>query len=143
VTYTEEEYYNNPGIINCIARDTQYSLLYLLGIAASRLIAYLHYGCSPKARKGVFPKILVKDVRGLPIRPIDFSNPADVAKHDGMVALVQTMLDLHQRLPQAKTPRDRELLQRQIGDTDAAIDRLVYDLYELTDEEIAIVAGEG
>jgi hypothetical protein len=30
-------------------------------------------------------------------------------------------------------------LQRQIGATDAQIDKLVYDLYELTPEEINIV----
>jgi hypothetical protein len=32
-------------------------------------------------------------------------------------------------------------LQRQIDATDAQIDRLVYDLYGLTEEEIAIVEG--
>ena len=36
---------------------------------------------------------------------------------------------------------DQTRLQRQIEATDREIDRLVYDLYELTDEEIAIVEG--
>ena len=31
------------------------------------------------------------------------------------------------------------MIQRQIGATDRQIDRLVYELYDLTDEEIAIV----
>ena len=79
----------------------------------------------------------------LPIRPIDFSDPADVARHDRMVALVQTILDLHKRLPAAQTPRDRERFERQIRETDQAIDELVYELYDLTEEEIAIVQGEG
>jgi hypothetical protein len=35
--------------------------------------------------------------------------------------------------------RQKSLLQTQIDATDAQIDRLVYDLYELTEEEIAIV----
>ncbi|KPL11737.1 hypothetical protein AMJ85_03190 [candidate division BRC1 bacterium SM23_51] len=34
---------------------------------------------------------------------------------------------------------DRELLQRQIAATDREIDRLVYDLYDLTEDEIRIV----
>jgi hypothetical protein len=58
-----------------------------------------------------------------------------------MVALVQAMLDLHEGLPKATTPRDRDLLTRQIEATDAAIDRLVYELYDLTEEEIATVEG--
>jgi hypothetical protein len=56
-----------------------------------------------------------------------------------MVALVERMLDLHKRLPAAQTPNDKTLLQRQIAATDREIDRLVYELYGLTDEEIAIV----
>jgi len=49
------------------------------------------------------------------------------------------MLELHQRLHDAKTPADKNRLQRQIDTTDQAIDRLVYDLYGLTEEEIQIV----
>jgi hypothetical protein len=35
------------------------------------------------------------------------------------------------------------MIQRQIQATDAQIDRLVYELYGLTEEEIAIVEGKG
>ena len=37
------------------------------------------------------------------------------------------------------TAADRDLLQRHIAATDEQIDRLVYELYELTADEIAIV----
>ena len=62
-----------------------------------------------------------------------------MARHDQMVALVQRMLDLHKRLPNAQNPRDKTLLERQIEATDRQIDALVYELYGLTEEEIAIV----
>ncbi len=39
----------------------------------------------------------------------------------------------------AKTPLERKSLQSQIAATDRQIDRLVYELYGLTEEEIAIV----
>jgi len=38
--------------------------------------------------------------------------------------------------------RDKELYERQIKLVDAQIDRLVYDLYGLTEEEIEVVEGE-
>jgi len=45
----------------------------------------------------------------------------------------------------AEAPRraqaDRELYQRQIDATDRQIDELVYELYGLTEGEIAIVEG--
>ena len=37
--------------------------------------------------------------------------------------------------------RDKELYERQIKIIDAQIDRLVYDLYGLSDEEIKVIEG--
>ena len=48
------------------------------------------------------------------------------------------MLALHQRLA-AKTPHEKTVLQKQIEVTDRQIDRLVYALYGLTEEEVRIV----
>ena len=51
------------------------------------------------------------------------------------------MLDLHKKLPLARTDHEKTLLQRQIDSTDRRIDALVYELYGLTEEEIKIVEG--
>ena len=56
-----------------------------------------------------------------------------------MVALVEQMLDSNKRLARVKSKHEKTLLQRQIEATDRQIDQLVYELYELTDEEISIV----
>ncbi|MCK4732356.1 MAG: hypothetical protein KAT65_07855 [Methanophagales archaeon] len=42
---------------------------------------------------------------------------------------------------EAKMKRDKELYERQIRIVDAQIDRLVYELYRLTEEEIKVVEG--
>jgi type II restriction/modification system DNA methylase subunit YeeA len=42
----------------------------------------------------------------------------------------------------ATIPADKALYQRQIEATDRQIDALVYELYGLTDDEIAIVERE-
>ena len=76
-----------------------------------------------------------------PVRTIDFTDPADVARHDRMVALVTQMLDLHKRLAAEGVPHEKAALQRRIEMTDRQIDRLVYELYGLTAEEIAVVEG--
>jgi hypothetical protein len=46
-----------------------------------------------------------------------------------------------ERLPKARTEHERTALARQIEHTDAEIDRLVYALYGLSEEEIALVEG--
>jgi len=58
-----------------------------------------------------------------------------------MVALVTQMLDLNKRLQDAKLEHEKTLMQRQIAATDASIDKLVYELYGMTKEEIKIVEG--
>jgi len=58
-----------------------------------------------------------------------------------MVALVERMLALHQKLATTTISADRQLYQRQIEATDRQIDALVYELYGLTEEEIAVVEG--
>ncbi len=49
------------------------------------------------------------------------------------------MLALHTRLSVEQLPQRREQIQREIDATDRQIDALVYQLYGLTDDEIAIV----
>ena len=56
-----------------------------------------------------------------------------------MIALVERMLALHQKLAAATISTDKQLYQRQIETTDRQIDYLIYELYGLTEEEIGIV----
>ena len=62
-------------------------------------------------------------------------------RHGRMVALVEQMLDLNKRLAAAKAPHEKEVLAGVIDATDREIDRLVYELYGLTEEEVAVVEG--
>ncbi|MBC8402237.1 MAG: N-6 DNA methylase [Candidatus Marinimicrobia bacterium] len=113
---------------------------YLAGILGSRLIAFFIRGFYDEILDA-FPQIKVGQLKSLPIRLINFADPTDKSRHDKMVNLVYHMLDLHERLNKTKTPHDREVLQRQINATDRQIDRLVYELFDLTEEEIGIVEG--
>ena len=76
-----------------------------------------------------------------PISSINPNDPADIARHDRMVTLVTQMLDLNKKLQDARLEQEKTMLSRQIEATDGAIDKLVYELYGLTVEEIAIVEG--
>jgi hypothetical protein len=137
---TEDEVYNTQNAFNLLARPG-WSLEYLLGILNSRLMTFYHQKKFLDEFKMRFQKILIKDCRRFPIRPINSSNPDDVARHDRMVSLVNQMLSLHKQLKEARTPHEQTGLQRQMEATDGQIDALVYELYGLTEEEIRIVEG--
>lgn len=70
---------------------------------------------------------------------INPSDPAGDARQDKMVTLVERMLDLNKRLPDARTEQEQTLIKRQIAATDKEIDELVYELYGLTEVERKIV----
>ena len=84
--------------------------------------------------------IVINDVKAQRAKRMHhFSNPAEKAQHDKLVALVDSMLELQKKHHEARMERERELYERQIKIVDAQIDRLVYDLYGLTEEEVKVV----
>jgi hypothetical protein len=133
--YMDKEGYlvNAPGVI--IPVDD----LYLLGILNSK-ISYFVISQIAAGRQGGFFEYKPIYVSSIPIHKINKNNPTDISRHDQLVALVERMLALHKHTP--ATPQEQVNLQHQIASTDREIDALVYDLYDLTNEEIKIVEEE-
>ena len=112
---------------------------YLVGLLNARLIRYVYCQTVRESRQKAFPQVKVRSLRALPIRTIDQADPADRSRHDQIVEWVQRMLDLHLRRVASQSPEQTDDTQRRIDETDRRIDGLVYELYGLTDDEIAIV----
>lgn len=113
---------------------------YLLGVLNSRLLSFYAVRHSPPFSGGYF-KFSAPYLKKLPIRRIDFDAPADKSLHDRLVALVDKMLTLTPALRAAKSEAEKATLQNAVTKTDREIDQLVYQLYALTPEEIALVEG--
>ena len=114
------------------------TFLVLAGILSSKLIAY-YFRKRFNRTESTFPEIRISELKTLPIHPIDFANPNDVAKHDKMITLVEGMLSLHKKKADEKNPETLHYIETRITITDRQIDRLVYDLYNLSAEEIALI----
>ncbi len=109
-------------------------LKYLLGLLNSRLINWFFRTSFPSNNH-----IASNQLAQVPIVSVDLCDDSDKARHEQMVNRVERMLDLNKRLAKAKNPDEKTCLQRLINATDREIDQLVYQLYELTAEEIALV----
>lgn len=120
-SYTQEEYYNSPSIINVI-NCKQISPFYVLGIINSKLLSFYHNKTSPKANKGLFPKILVNDVRKLPIKFTEGS------LGDLLIEKVELLIS---------KLKDNEI--EIVNSIDKEIDNIVYRIYNLNDKEIETV----
>ena len=124
----------------CLGTDD----LYLLGVLNSRLFWFAISNISIPfgIRAGEYRyRLIYQYMEKVPVRVINFADKSDKTAHDRMVKLVEQMLELHPKLAGARTPQEKTALERQIAATDTQIDALVYELYGLTSEEIAIVEG--
>ncbi len=111
---------------------------YLLGVLNSKLYTYYISHISSEIR-GNYLRWKRQYLLPSPIPLLEKDNSKDVQQINKMVSMVETILDLNKRIKDTRTPSEITQLQRQIDATDAEIDRLVYELYGLTAEEIRIV----
>ena len=123
-TITCEELYNDPAII--IVKDNNlYPIEVVLAILNSNLATFYHFNHSPKATKGAFPKILVQDIKDFPLPAVTESQKQTILE------LVDKILSAKKDNPQANT-----------GAWEMEIDKLVYELYGLTEDEIKIIENK-
>lgn len=121
----------STNVVN-LKSDAHVNIRYLLGVLNSTLVNYF-FRCRFPGNNHIPSNQLLR----IPI-PI----PASKQPHDRIVGLVESILDLNKQVASLRSESQKAILQRQIDATDAEIDRLVYDLYGLTAEEIALVEGK-
>jgi adenine-specific DNA-methyltransferase len=119
-----------------IIKTNRIDYKFLLGILNSKLIAFwLKYKGKMQGTNYQIDKE--------PLLQIPIYDSSDKPKTQlQLIKLVDTMLQLNKDLQAATLPEQKEQLQARIKYTDKKIDRLVYQLYQLTDDEIKIVEGE-
>jgi hypothetical protein len=137
VAFDENSFYATDGLY-IFSPTEEINPRYVMGILNSRFFKFFYRLISLESGR-VLAQVKPKIISQLPIRTIDFSNPSEKAQHDKLVALVENMLELQKKHHEAKMEQDKELYERQIKIVDAQIDRLVYELYGLTEEEIKVV----
>ena len=134
--YDEKAYYCQNSVF--ILHSNEINLKYLLGLLNSKLLGYIYKLHNPQTGK-VFAEIKPSVIKNLPIRPINLSDTSDKKRHDEIIAKVDAMLEAKRQLVNAHTDKDKTYYENRCATLDRQIDRLVYELYGLTPEEISIV----
>jgi hypothetical protein len=110
---------------------------YLCGVLNSRLLRFvLKQAGLPEQNE---QKCTWDVVRHLPIRTPDFDRPEELSRHEKMEQLVLRILELEKNCLSADRIDGGEGFQRKVRATEVKINSLVYELYGLTPEEIAVV----
>jgi hypothetical protein len=132
-TVTDQVFVHNPSVL-AVAPQPGVSPRVIAGVLNSKLGSLLFSVLAPKAKKGLFPKIIITDAKLLPFPAVVKSKA-----FSDLDRLVAAQLELSRRLASEPLPQGREQLEREIAATDRQIDKLVYQLYGLTADEVRIV----
>jgi hypothetical protein len=139
MTLSDKDIYHNTKVYSLLPSTTQKeNIKYWLGLLNSKIMWWFLSNTGYVLRGGYFV-FKTNYLKPFPVRTIDFNTLSDIVHHDRMVSLVEHMLSLHKQVAVARTNKDKTLIQRQIDEIDRQIDKLVYELYGLTEEEIAII----
>jgi hypothetical protein len=99
---------------------------------------YLFEEYLPKLRGGFYEPSHIF-FKFFPIKVPDLSCEIEKLLHANIITHVDLMFQLYRDLHSATLPDQKERLQARIGHTDDKINRMVYQLYGLTEEEVAVV----
>ncbi len=124
-TLVDETFVNDPQIISVIPRHDA-SLETLWAIMNSRFAAFYHFNSSPKATKGLFPKILVGDVRSFPM-------PAEIDRAAGQ-AITELVIEAFNCSSRGDAAG--------LAEAEAELERDINRIYDLSDSEVAIIDRE-
>ncbi|MFZ0774034.1 MAG: N-6 DNA methylase [Candidatus Sulfotelmatobacter sp.] len=127
------------GVTSVIPRhDLPEDIHFLLALLNSRLLSLYATNHSP-VFSGGFYKFSAPYLKKIPIRRINFTESADRQSHDRIVELVKQIIAAKKQLFRAKKESDKTLYQNKSAALERQIDKMVYELYGLTAEEIAVV----
>ena len=107
---------------------------YVMGVLNSRLFTFLYQKLATEKGRPmaqVKPTLLCQ----LPIRPIDFYDMNDLNLLSKMDSLVDIMISINKQISQESNPNTLDQLLSRKKSMDTQIDRIVYDMYAISESE--------
>jgi len=135
-TFDDQNYYVKDVLIVIPGgKKAPYDLKFVTGVVNSKALKFFY--------RTTFQTIHVQcgELSSLPLPRLDMSKLEDRKRHDSLVSLAAQMLDAKQQEVRAGNEAKRDFWTRKAMGLDRQIDSLVYGLYGLTSEEIALVEG--
>lgn len=131
--YDDQQFFNDGGDIRAIVmkENCGYLIKYILALLNSTLLDW-YFGFIGKT-KGNSREYFNKPLALIPIKSATESQQQELAN------LATLMMDAVKRQQEAKSDQEKNICKMRIDAIDAQINAKVYNLYNLTKEEIAIV----
>lgn len=134
-----ENYYTFASTNNLVLEEQcLYNIRYILALLNSKLLNY-YYAQKFTNHARLTVNVSKTFIQQLPICRLNLDKANERRKHDQIIDLVESMGVLQKNLAFETLAIEQEKLQHCIQKIDDQIDTLVYDLYQLTDDEINMI----
>ena len=131
VAVDENRFYATDGVY-IFGTNEKFNPYFVTALFNSKLYTFIYRLYSLENGR-ILPQIKPAIVKKMPFINIEPDNQISLIK------LSKELVDLNKNLLNCKTPKEKKILEMQIAKTDEKIDKLVYELYGLTEDEIEIV----
>ena len=121
-TLDTEQYYTFNSVNNLLRKNKEYNLRYVLGVLNSKLVNYLIKNLSSNTN------LTAQDLDEIPFRNINFDINLEKDIYEKIITKVDEILCSKKN-------------NNETSNLEGEIDQLVYQLYDLTEEEIEIIEG--
>ena len=116
-----------------IIYESKYNMYFLLGIINSKAFNYYHKIFVPETGK-TFAEVKIANLKKICIPKI-----TDKKQEFKITELVNKMLKAQKQYHLVKTDHEKKIFENQIDAIDRQIDSLVYELYELNEDDIKLI----
>jgi len=131
VAVDENRFYATDGVY-IFGTKEKFNPYFVTALFNSKLYTFIYRLYSFENGR-ILPQVKPAIVKRMPFINLEMDNQIPIIK------LSKKMVDLNKKLLVCKIPQDEKILKLQINKTDEKINQLVYELYDLTEEEIKIV----
>jgi hypothetical protein len=138
--YTEQELYNTQSVFNIITKDESIlNTKYLLALLNSNLMNFYHGHKYLDLSKNLFQKILIQNCKKFPIRLISKEDKEERQIEKEIIQLTDQLISLNEKLVEMTLESAISEVQGKIDYCEERINKLIYKLYDLTNDEIKLI----
>lgn len=123
-----------------INKSNTYNTKYLLGLINSKLMSFIFTTRNRQtSMSGGYINVNKGQIESLPFYEVDLKNKQEKEVYERIISLVEKMEDLYKKIKTKKSENDINVIKKMIEVADVEIDKSVYSLYRLDNNEVSII----
>lgn len=136
-----ERYAFTKNIYGILVKE-KYNIYFVLGWLNSKATNFYYKKCFSMKKEEVFPEIQSYLYEQLPFPNINFDNQIQKLKYDKVIELVKQILNIKKQINITMDEQEKQELENKTNTIDNKIDKIIYEFYDLTQEEITVIEGK-